>query len=1000
MGKLVLMNGIYYMQDSISGELTPIDRIPDQEINSATPETKGGVVIADNLDEDESNPLAVPNAQLVKTLLTDLKTSLNTEFDSKLEEKLNTEEFASRFSEALAQSDINVDQLKGLIKLANLPATSIPNRVDVTSDASRLALTTEQVQLGDHVYVIDTKKYYVVVDDTKLNTKEGYLEYNASVEWSSILNIPTEFKPESHTHQLSDVIGAQSTINTLIETVRNTYATKTSVSDLSNSVSNLSTEVTEFKNDQTAKNSEVEDSISQLESSVSDLTTSKDELENKDVELETKITNVSDKTNQLETGLDGVKSNIETHGNNISTLETSVSTLENKTSNLETSVSNLETSVSTLGISVTNLEEKTETLNEKIGQNTSGIQGLSDSLDNYALKTEVSSQISDVSENLTEAINNVNSSVNTNAQSISTLSETLTNLANEVSANAENITTNLQSIHTNSSSIQENNQKIETINQNLEGITSRLDTTDSNVSQAQSTADTANTKADTNAESITANASKISALEDRASALESQTSDLGTSVSTLESRTTNLETTKINISDLSGLVAIKGTNVSPAKHEIVTKKNNKNLTAKIWNESSGGGLQFINEDANIISFLGINNGSGDSDIWAQFYAKYIDNNGDQIKNKGTRVNFTNHGIYMTMDRTNSSYTENDLLVTKNDLNSLVSQDALQSTLQETKKEITEAFENVSDSIEDVNNASDSVRLSLSDRISLLERKLQDMKATNVATSNLNEDVSDTNVDIVSNGSSVHSVIRNVTAKSISLTNANVDSGRFNLKADDDISIKNLNTSGNLAKVVSNAGVSINTNGYVTINDSNYSQIGYNGIEIGLSNTAPKSVLIDNIDFTANMSNNAILVFATQDNAVITISNCHFASVSDMLRISNRTNATGVVINIINCVIDKTDDNPQWGLILCEDYMKGTHDEVVERNLFSSDKITINIINTYMNGKKITENIINSTSEPSVITVFNDYEKSTDREKAVASSVEASDTTRYPKVVIS
>lgn len=777
MGKLVLMNGIYYMQDSISGELTPIDRIPDQEINSATPETKGGVVIADNLDEDESNPLAVPNAQLVKTLLTDLKTSLNTEFDSKLEEKLNTEEFASRFSEALAQSDINVDQLKGLIKLANLPATSIPDRVDVASDASRLALTTEQVQLGDHVYVIDTKKYYVVVDDTKLNTKEGYLEYNASVEWSSILNIPEAFKPEAHTHQLSDITDAQEVINKLSDTFNTKFETKTS-------------------------------------------------------------------------------------------------TLENSVSTLETSVENLR------------IEQNSQT-----------------------------SKINKVSESLETVSNNVTAN----------------------STSIEDINTNLSTLET-----------------------------------------------------------KASTLGTSVSTLETKTSTLETSVSTLENSVSNLTSQKVNISDLEGLVSINGTNASSAKHEIVTKKNNKNLTAKIWNESSGGGLQFINEDANIISFLGINNGSGDSDIWAQFYAKYIDNNGDQIKNKGTRVNFTNHGIYMTMDKTNSSYTENDLLVTKNDLNSLVSQD----TLQETKKEITEAFENVSDSIEDANNASDSVRLSLSDRISLLERKLQDMKVTNVATSNLNEDISDTNVDIVSNGSSVHSVIRNVTAKSISLTNANVESGRFNLKADDDISIKNLNTSGNLAKVVSNAGVSINTDGYVTINDSNYSQIGYNGIEIGLSNTAPKSVLIDNIDFTANMSNNAILVLATQDNAVITISNCHFASVSDMLRISNRTNATGVVINIINCVIDKTDDNPQWGLILCEDYLKGTHDEVVERNLFSPDKITINIINTYMNGKKITENIINSTSEPSVITVWNNYENSTDREKAVADFVDASDTTRYPKVVIS
>lgn len=104
------------------------------------------------------------------------------------------------------------------------------------------------------------------------------------------------------------------------------------------------------------------------------------------------------------------------------------------------------------------------------------------------------------------------------------------------------------------------------------------------------------------------------------------------------------------------------TNYNLVTNKVVTG----NVTSTVWNESSGGGVQVKNTDANIISFIGVNNGQGDNNIWAQFYAKYINNNSSkgQVKNSGTRVNFTQDGVFYTKGKTTGAYTESDELVTK------------------------------------------------------------------------------------------------------------------------------------------------------------------------------------------------------------------------------------------------------------------------------------------------------------------------------------------------
>ena len=179
-------------------------------------------------------------------------------------------------------------------------------------------------------------------------------------------------------------------------------------------------------------------------------------------------------------------------------------------------------------------------------------------------------------------------------------------------------------------------------------------------------------------------------------------------------------------------------------------------------------------------------------------------------------------------------------------------------------------------------------------------------------------------------------VSNSTADSVSIattaTNGNV-------------TIDGLTTTGSLNKSVSNAAIRVTTNEDVVITNSNIGQSGYNVIEIGLAaGSAPKSVLIKDCDFTGTMSNNAISIFALADNAVVNIENCHFASVSNVFRWSNRTNATGVVFNIKNCTWDSLEPKENYrSVFLLQDYTSANSEAVYTNDLFNSTKLTINFI---------------------------------------------------------
>lgn len=62
----------------------------------------------------------------------------------------------------------------GQVPLNELPAMVFEHMEVVENDAARFALTTDEVQNGDTVYVNSSEIMYFVIDDTKLDREAGY----------------------------------------------------------------------------------------------------------------------------------------------------------------------------------------------------------------------------------------------------------------------------------------------------------------------------------------------------------------------------------------------------------------------------------------------------------------------------------------------------------------------------------------------------------------------------------------------------------------------------------------------------------------------------------------------------------------------------------------------------------------------------------------------------------------------------------------------------------
>ena len=245
-------------------------------------------------------------------------------------------------------------------------------------------------------------------------------------------------------------------------------------------------------------------------------------------------------------------------------------------------------------------------------------------------------------------------------------------------------------------------------------------------------------------------------------------------------------------------------------------------------------------------------------------------------------------------------------------------------------------------------------LVVNSKIAELEQKILNLSKTNIVEETISADANYNQPDadlVITGGDQAITEKTDIVAKSISLNQATAENAVLSAVASSgSISIQNFSNSGDLPKSTSNAAVKLNSNDTVIINKSAFSQTGYNSVEIGLNNTAPKSISIDGLDFTAPLSNNAILIFAHAKDAVINISNCHFADVSNALRLSNRLNVPATV-NIVNCTVDKWDSRDKWaGFLIMEDYTSNTAEDAIAAKRFTN--LTINFVNVKGPGGKL------------------------------------------------
>ena len=251
---------------------------------------------------------------------------------------------------------------------------------------------------------------------------------------------------------------------------------------------------------------------------------------------------------------------------------------------------------------------------------------------------------------------------------------------------------------------------------------------------------------------------------------------------------------------------------------------------------------------------------------------------------------------------------------------------------------------------------------LTNRLAVAEQKLTDLSKTDIAVVTSAEDLAQPTKDLVITlAEPVANTKAVISGKSVEIKAAEVNSGCIQITTDGDVTVKNVVATGVCDKnTFGNAQLNVPKGKYVNISDSNISQTGYNGIEIG-GTSAVKNVVIDNVQVVGALTNNGISIYHTEDGAVVTISNCTIKNCSNAVRLSN-CDGGKLIVNLINCDLEwnlNPGDNARdyIGIIIFQDYTSKSADEAAANNLFGRDKVQINMIGCTSRGEAITfENI--------------------------------------------
>lgn len=111
-----------------------------------------------------------------------------------------TSDFGSNVTISTTLANFDASKIvAGTISIDRLPKAALERLFVVADDTARFALTTAMVQSGDTVKVTSTGKMYLIKDEFKLSSEDGYEPYTASqassVPWSGVTGKPSTFTP-------------------------------------------------------------------------------------------------------------------------------------------------------------------------------------------------------------------------------------------------------------------------------------------------------------------------------------------------------------------------------------------------------------------------------------------------------------------------------------------------------------------------------------------------------------------------------------------------------------------------------------------------------------------------------------------------------------------------------------------------------------------------------------------------------------------------------------
>lgn len=380
-----------------------------------------------------------------------------------------------------------------------------------------------------------------------------------------------------------------------------------------------------------------------------------------------------------------------------------------------------------------------------------------------------------------------------------------------------------------------------------------------------------------------------------------------------------------------------------------TKASTSKGTAIIWNESDGGGSKYEGKDG-LWSYTGVNEGTANkvsdtegnilsgraNEVMGQIYVYDSTNTISEKGNKGSWIDMTLDGFYYKKGTNSNVTTDNELAVI--------------GDVKTVQNGLTELQETVDDTLSHQDGNIQAMVL----RIEELAARIEDLKSLDPEVvvfyeggdTEYNNPIKDFQLSGLITSPAI------ITSNSVTLKEATQTATYLDFYADQDITIKQSTFEGSVPKATSNAIMRLRANGYITLRDINMTiEKAYNAVECGLTEAVAKSIIIDNVDFNGPLSNNAINVFGMAEGGVVTVSNCHFKKVSNMIRLSNRLN-THWTLNIINCTCDEWETGSDYtGAILLQDYTNKSAEEVEAQNQFN--KLTINIQNlTKPDGTKL------------------------------------------------